>query len=301
MLPRNPYGAEDCLSVQHARILSSFPEVDLSRSFASAAAMPAGVSVPEGLPADDGEVSQTFAKGLAVLTAFDGAHRDMTVAEIAARVGYSRAATRRLVRTLEILGYLAVERQRYQLTPRVLRLAHGFLDSRQIGPTVAPVLRQVSVEIGEPVSFAMRDDDAAIYVAHAPSDMRMVTVGQTVGSRVPLLVSSIGRAILAHLPAETRDRLIASAPLERYTADTPTDRATIARAVEEAGLAGYALVRGEYVAGLASLSTPVFDRQGAVVGATGLVFLDGRYDDAAIRGHLVPKLQACATYLSIAF
>ncbi|MBP0574824.1 hypothetical protein J8J27_29360, partial [Mycobacterium tuberculosis] len=86
-----------------------------------------------------------------------------------------------------------------------------------------------------------------------------------------------------------------------HTPETPTDRAAIARAVEEAALVGYALVRGEYVAGLASLSTPVFDRQGAVVGATGLVFLDGRYDEAAIRDRLVPKLQACATYLSIAF
>ncbi|RYE60111.1 MAG: winged helix-turn-helix transcriptional regulator, partial [Rhizobiaceae bacterium] len=60
----------------------------------------------------DKEVSLTFAKGLAVLLAFDAKDRAITISEIADKVQLNRAVARRLVRTLEQLGYLACDRGR---------------------------------------------------------------------------------------------------------------------------------------------------------------------------------------------
>ncbi|MDT8872154.1 helix-turn-helix domain-containing protein [Komagataeibacter rhaeticus] len=88
----------------------------------------------------DSEISLTFARGLALLRAFDADGKGMTVADLARRLDYTRAATRRLVRTLEMAGYVTADGTRYMLTPLVLKLGLGFLQSRSIGRLVGPVL-----------------------------------------------------------------------------------------------------------------------------------------------------------------
>lgn len=106
---------------------------------------------------NDKEISLTFAKGLSVIRAFEGKNRALSIPEIAAKVQLNRAVTRRLIRTLERLGYVSFDRGRYELTPRILRLTQGFIEGRNISQIIQPILRQTSHEVGESVSFAMLD------------------------------------------------------------------------------------------------------------------------------------------------
>src|SRR5690606_14516701 len=99
------------------------------------------MALHELLDKEDKEVSLTFGKGLSVMLAFEGRNGELTISEIAAKVGLNRAVTRRLVRTLEQLGFVSHDRGRFQLTPRVLRLTRGFMENRSIPQVVLPVLR----------------------------------------------------------------------------------------------------------------------------------------------------------------
>src|SRR5262245_3405038 len=72
---------------------------------------------------------EAFAKGLAVIVAFDGAKRSLSMAEVAERTHLSRAGARRLLYTLVQLGYARSDGNRFELTPKIIELGRAFLAS----------------------------------------------------------------------------------------------------------------------------------------------------------------------------
>ncbi len=246
------------------------------------------------LDENDKEVSLTFAKGLAVLLAFDAKDRAITISEIADKVQLNRAVARRLVRTLEQLGYLACDRGRYELTPHVLRLSQGFIEGRGIPQIIQPVLRNAAQEVGESVSYAMLDETDAVYVAHAFLPSKFTLNRVTTGTRVPLLPTASGRAILAFLDTVRLDAILDSAAFSAHTDQTETHRDRLEEALKQIRERGYALTDSEYVSGVASLAAPVFHPGiGEVVGAVSIIFEHGQYDEAAL-SEMAARLKVCA-------
>lgn len=190
-------------------------------------------------------LSQTFAKGIAVLRAFDETQSHLTLAEVARRAGLDRAAARRLVLTLVHLGYVRQQGRVFSLTPRVLILAGGFLRGHRFGISVQPVLAAAAARVGEQVSLAMPDGEHAVYVAQAAPAGGMVSLGLTLGSRVPLGQTAIGHALLA------------------FMAEPPVTSPDALAGVRHAG---YALVDGAFEPGMAGLAVPVGGGGKAAVG-----------------------------------
>lgn len=246
------------------------------------------------LDENDKEVSLTFAKGLSVLLAFDAKDRAITITEIADKVGLNRAVARRLVRTLEQLGYLSCDRGRYELTPHVLRLSQGFIEGRGIPQIIQPILRNAAQEIGEAVSFAMLDESDAVYVAHAFIPAKFTLNRVTIGTRVPLLPTAAGRAILAFLDAGRLNAIMESSEFAAYTDRTETHRDRFEGLLRQVRERGYAVTDSEYVNGVASLAAPVFNPgAGGIVGAVSIIFEHGRYDEAALVD-MASRLKNCA-------
>src|SRR5690606_6747418 len=210
----------------------------------------------ELLDMDGQEASLTFGKGLSVILAFQGKSRELTITEIAAKVGLNGAVTWRLWRTLEQLGYVSHDRGRYQLMPRMLRLTHGFMEARSIPQVVQPVLRATSHEIGESVSLSMLDGDEAIYVAHAFVPSRFTLNMVTIGSRVPLAPTAIGRAMLAYLDKPHRDQILDRLGLTAYTSATVTDYKNFVDLLNHIRISGFSVTESEYVEGVSSLAVP---------------------------------------------
>lgn len=253
------------------------------------------------LDENDKEVSLTFAKGLAVIRAFDGKERSISMTEIAERAGLNRAVTRRLVRTLEQLGYISFDRGRYELTPRVLGLAKGFLEGRGIPQIVQPTLRKASDEIGESVSFSMLDGNETVYIAHSFAPARFTLNMVTVGSRVPLLPTAVGRAILAYLDEEQQNEIIRGSQLSPHTDKTETDPEKLLAILADIKAKGYSYAESEYVKGVSSLAAPVLGASAKVTGAVSIIFPEGRYALDEIIQRLVPVLERCAGDISLTF
>lgn len=255
----------------------------------------------ELLHKDDKEVSLTFGKGLSVIMAFEGRDRELSITEIAERAGLNRAVTRRLVRTLEQLGFVIHERGRYQLTPRVLRLTRGFLETRSIPQVIQPVLRKTSEDIGESVSFAMRDGEEAVYVAHAFVPSRFSLNMVTVGSRVPLAPTAVGRAILGFLDAPERRAILDRLGLTAYTANTNVERAALEEELGAIRGSGFSFSAGEFVEGVNSLAVPVFGHSNEVVGALAIIFPQELHTGTQQRERLTEQLKACAIHVGSVF
>jgi len=258
-------------------------------------AEPAGEPIAGAIAEKD--ISLTFAKGMAVLKAFDAEHTHLTLPQIARITGFDRAATRRLVLTLVHLGYVRQQDRLFALTPRILVLAGGFLQGRQFGKTIQPVMRAFSLRIGETLSLAMLDGREAVYVTHAGGETERARIGFTIGSRVPLLSTAIGRMLLAAGDAAAAAEAIRTAPLEPHTAATVLDRAAIAAAVREIATAGHALVDGEFEPHVAALAVPVAAASGEVP-ALGFSAASQRLADEAFRQEALATLKDCAGALA---
>ncbi len=244
-------------------------------------------------PLAEGDISLTFAKGMAVLKAFDAEHTELTLPQVARLTGYDRATTRRLVLTLVHLGYVRQRDRTFSLTPRILVLAGGFLQGRQFGKTIQPVMRAFAQRIGETISMAMLDGMDAVYVAHSGSEAGMARIGFTIGSRVPLLSTAIGRVLVAASDAEGAHAAIEGAPLHAYTPLTLTDRGAIARQVAEIAGTGHAFVDGEFEAGVAGLAVPIRTQSGTTAGL-GLSAPGEKLADDGFRREAVDCLRECA-------
>lgn len=239
------------------------------------------------------DISLTFAKGMNVLKVFDAENTELALPQIARLTGYDRATTRRLVLTLVHLGYVRQRDRTFSLTPRILVLAGGFLQGRQFGKTIQPVMRAFSQRIGETISMAMLDGTDAVYVAHSGSEAGMARIGFTIGSRVPLLSTAIGRVLLGAADGDTARQAIETAPLREHTPHTLTDRKAVARDVERTAEAGHAFVDGEFEPGVAGMAVPIRTQSGTTAGL-GLSAPSGKFADATFRTEAIECLRECA-------
>ena len=75
---------------------------------------------------------QSFARGLAVLRSFGADAPAQTLTGAAERSGLTRAGARRILLTLQQLGYVESEGRLFRLTPRVMELGFAYLSSQLV-------------------------------------------------------------------------------------------------------------------------------------------------------------------------
>ncbi len=183
---------------------------------------------------------QSLERGFAVLLAFDEERTNPTLAELAAATGLSRPAVRRLLLTLQRLGYVSNQGTRWSLTPRVLTIGQHYTATNARIEIAQPHLLRLAERTDESASLGELDGDEVVYVARVPV-RRIMTINVSVGTRVPARATSMGRVLLAWAGPERIDRFL-ERPLEACTAHTVTDPAAMRSALAEVRREGFAIV-----------------------------------------------------------
>lgn len=230
-------------------------------------------------------------KGLAVIECFDAAHDRLTIADVARATDLSRAAARRCLLTLTKTGHAAFDGKFFRLTPRVLRLGYTWLASTALPQLVQPFLERLSEEAHESCSASLLDGHEIVYIARS-AQRRIMSVGLSVGSRLPAYCSSMGRVLLAALEPESAQALILAGKPRALTPRTVTDPARLSALLEEVRRQGWCLVDQELELGLASLAMPLLSQRGAVVGAFNLSVQVQRVPAEAMAARFLPRLKA---------
>jgi IclR family transcriptional regulator, pca regulon regulatory protein len=233
-------------------------------------------------------------RGLAVIRAFDAEHPEQSLSDVARRTGLTRAAARRFLLTLAELGYVRTDGKLFALTPRVLELGYAYLSSLSLPEIASPHLEALAREVQESASMSVLDGTDVVYVARVPTS-RIMTVAITIGTRLPAFATSMGRVLLAALPADERAQRLAALPAPRLTERTITDPSVLGRELEAVREAGYCVVDQELELGLRSISVPVRDRAGEVVAAVNVSTRAGSRD---VVRDVLPALRACAVAIT---
>ncbi|MFC6355908.1 IclR family transcriptional regulator domain-containing protein [Luethyella okanaganae] len=243
---------------------------------------------------ESGEFVQSFARGLAVIRAFDAQQHELTLSDVARRAGITRAAARRFLLTLEFLGYVRSDGRVFSLTPRVLELGFSYLSALSLPEIAQPHLERLSREVGESVSAAVLDDADVVYVARVPT-RRIMSVRITIGTRFPAYATSMGRVLLAELPDAVLEAVLAASATEQLTERTLTDRGELRAELDQVRAQGWSLVDGELELGVRSVAVPLRARDGRVVAAVNVSTSATRDSVEHLIGTYLPALRDTAT------
>ncbi len=236
---------------------------------------------------------QSLERGLAVIRAFDADHPELTLSEVAAATGVTRAAARRFLLTLAELGYVRSNGRFFSLSPRVLELGYAYLSSLSLPDVAEPHLEALVAEVNESSSVSVLDGDDVVYVARVPVS-RIMTVAISVGTRFPAYATSMGRVLLAGLPDVEQEGYLAKVTLERLTAKTVRSVSALRAELARVRAQGWALVDQELEEGLRAVAAPIRDRSGRTVAAVNVSAAASRTSVESIRRTLVPPLLAAA-------
>lgn len=217
-------------------------------------------------PSASGEFVQGLARGLAALRAFDAEHQHMRVTDLATRTGLTRATVRRLLLTLEKLGYVRNIGGYYELTPLILELGHSFLSGHNLATISRPYLRELADEIDESTSITILSGTDILYVERVHR-RGVIRIDITVGSRFPAVATSMGRVLIAAKNADEYAEFMRHATLSSLTSRTITDPDQFAAEIRQVRAQGWSLVDQEFDLGLRSIGVPVIDRGGLVIAA----------------------------------
>jgi IclR family pca regulon transcriptional regulator len=206
---------------------------------------------------------EALARGLDVLGCFDADHRRMSLSDVAAAAGLARPTARRLLLTLEELGFVRSTAGVFELTPKVLSLGTAYIASLGLWDIARPHLEELVGRTGESSSMAQLDGSDIVYVARV-SVPKLIALRVEIGTRFPAVQTSQGKVLLAALPPEELETALAQpsrAGLPPYIGRTPDQ---LRAELTEVRARGWAVADEELAPGVRSVAVPVRDGAGAV-------------------------------------
>lgn len=245
----------------------------------------------------DADFVQSLERGLAVICAFDRDHAELTLSEVAAKTGVTRATARRFLLTLARLGYVRSDARFFSLTPRVLELGYAYLSSLSLPEVAEPHLEALVAEVNESSSVSVLDGADVVYVARVPVS-RIMTVAISVGTRFPAYATSMGRVLLAGLSEADLDTYLEAVRFAKLTARTVTTASALRTELAKVRGQGYALVDQELEEGLRAVAAPIRDRTGRVVASLNISAHASRTSLETMRRSMIPPLLAAAARIS---
>ena len=252
---------------------------------------------PATTPQPGDSYVQSFARGLEVIRSFSADAPQQTLSEVAVRTGLTRAGARRILLTLQTLGYVDSDGKHFRLTARILDLGFAYLSSLPIWNLAEPVMEALVEEVKESSSAAVLEGTDIVYVLRVPTH-KIMSIGLGVGSRLPAYCTSMGRVLLAALDDEEVLRRLRAARPRALTKHTVTDVDTLLAKVQQVRRQGWSLVNQELEEGLISLAAPITDRSGRVIAALNLSGQANRTNTKVAQETLLPALLRAARTIS---
>jgi len=237
---------------------------------------------------------EALARGLDVLRSFRPGTPAMTLSEIAGRTGLARPTVRRILITLEALGYVRAADRGYALTPRVLELGMAYVNALSMWDVARPHMEKLVAQTNESTSMAQLDGGDIVYVARVAVP-KIVTLAVTIGTRFPAPATSMGKVLLAALPPAALPAVLAEPSRSGITARWQPSAAELDAALREVRAKGWALADQDLAPGIRSIATGVRDGDGAVIAAINVTVHAAETSvETLLEDHLPRLLRAAA-------
>lgn len=218
----------------------------------------------------------------------------LSLPELVRRGGYSKTTTYRLLTTLEVAGWL--ERApdgAFRLTIRPFQIGSILLDSLELRHEAPPVMRQLSVAVGQTAYLTIPAGTQAVCIERIDRGSGVRVMDLDVGGSQGLHLGAAPRALLAFDEDALLPGLLAGG-LERRTPSTLTTEDALRQDLAETRARGYSISDSDVTPGIAALGAPVFDRHERAIAAISIGGLSEHMMPPR-PAHVDALLQAAAT------
>jgi IclR family pca regulon transcriptional regulator len=241
---------------------------------------------------------QTLERGLAVLVAFSDADSQwMSVSELVRVTALSAPTVRRILLTLERLGYARSASGQYALTPKVLGIGYAYLSSVNLTGVAHPLMEQLAEQTGVGTSLATLDGGDVVYIDRVQR-RRITSIVLAVGTRLPAHATSMGHVLLADLDAEELACYLSETRLDPLTHATLTQPDALRERLAQVRSRGWEIVDQELEIGRRSAAAPIRDATGQAIAALSLSCSTTQFSAEELRTDLVPTLCETANDIS---
>jgi DNA-binding IclR family transcriptional regulator len=227
-------------------------------------------------------------RSFAILEAMARSGREMGVLEVSKTVKMHVSTVYRLLNTLMQREFVDQnpETEKYRLGIRLFEL--GLVRVRQLDfrNVALPYLRALQDEFQETVFLGtLRGNEALIIDSF--SQPRGIVFGSQVGAGEPLYCTGIGKALLANLPPDRRERIVKALELRRFTSSTLTSRSELRNELDLIRKRGYSIDNEEIVEGVKCVAAPILAADGYAVASFSIAGpadrVRGRFKSIAAR------------------
>ncbi len=240
---------------------------------------------------------EALARGLDVIRVFTPGKPVMSLAAVAGASGLARPTARRILLTLEDLGYARAVDGGFELTPRVLELGMSYVLSRNLWEVARPHLEALVARTHESSSIAQLDGSDIVYVARVAVP-KIIAIAVTIGTRFPALPTSLGKALLAGLPSDEVDRALAEPSRSGITPRWQPDAAEREAVLSEVRARGWSLTDQQLAPGIRSVAAPLRDGAGRVIAAMNVTVHAAETPIEVLTGEYLPMLLQTAGAIS---
>jgi IclR family pca regulon transcriptional regulator len=209
------------------------------------------------------------ARGLDVIQAFKVSDGFLSLTEVASASNLPRPTARRVLFTLEELGFVRIQEGMFTLTPKVLDLGMAFVTSKSIWDITQPHLAALARGTGHSSSIALLDGSDVIYVSRVAVP-KLVGLNASIGTRFPAFVTSLGKVLLAWLNESDLNKVLAVPSLSGVTATNPPTRAQLAEELKSCREKGWVLTNQQLAPAILSIAAPITDGNGNVVASVNV-------------------------------
>ncbi|TIC80058.1 IclR family transcriptional regulator C-terminal domain-containing protein [Nocardioides sp. GY 10127] len=237
---------------------------------------------------------ESLARGLDVIRAFDAQHAELTMSELAELTGLARPTVRRILLTLEELGYVRSGRGGFSLTARVLELGLAHVSSSGLWDVARPHMERLVSRTGESSSAAQLEGSDIVYVARVAVP-KIIALRVDIGTRFPAASTSLGKVLMSRLEPAEVERVLAhpsrSGVVARHVPSLPALLEELAAVRER----GWCLTDEQLAAGVRSVAAPLHAADGSVLAAMNVTVHAAETSvEVLLEEHLPRLLEATA-------
>jgi len=215
--------------------------------------------------------SAAVERALAMLEAVAQESDGLSNAEISRKLNIPKSSASYILRTLETQGYLTRDGEsgKYRVGLKVLSLSRGALGGRDVRGIALPIMRHLTHQTGLTCHLAVLDGPDAVYIEKVEPE-GFIRMDTWVGRRMRVHATSVGKAIVAHIPQEQLEQILRKSGMEKRTPKTITTLPRLLKELEKVRTQGYAVDDEENNLGARCVAAPVFGDRGAIEASVGL-------------------------------
>lgn len=221
-------------------------------------------------PQPDNASVQSLDRALRIL-AIVAQGNGLSLSEIAASSGLAASTVYRMLTTLESHGMVEFDKieQLWSIGVETYRMGSAFLRRRKLFDLARIVMQDLMEQTGETANLGVAEEDCVVFVSQVETHQPIRAFFRP-GTRASFHASGIGKAILAHLPAERVEAIVHKAGLEAYTPKTLADESALARDLSEIRARGWSVDDEERHPGMRCVAAAIFNEFGEPVGGVSV-------------------------------